>query len=92
MHAFQDPAFRSLGIDPVYAVADTDAALSKTFKVISEPCANPRTLGGPIPSPPITVFPLEGERCMVVVNKRTHQVRFQDETESGVVIAVEPKN
>ncbi len=56
-----------------------------------EPFRGDRTSGGILPSLPITVCPLEGERCTVILNKKTHTLRYQDETESGVVIVIEPR-
>lgn len=51
-----------------------------------------RASGGPLPQPrSMTAFPSDGETYNVIVNKKTHRIRFQDETESGVVIAIEPK-
>lgn len=53
----------------------------------------PNNAGGYLPRPrTMTTFPAEGEQYSVVVNKQTHRVRFEGETESGVVIVVEPKN
>jgi len=55
-------------------------------------CANPYSTGGLIPHPrSMTTFPLNGETYSVIVDKTTHRIRFQDETESGVVIVIEPK-
>lgn len=39
-------------------------------------------------------YPVEsiGERHRIVVNKITHSIRFENETESEVVVVVEPKD
>jgi hypothetical protein len=72
----------------------TDLSLTVTQQLGAkgiENCVNPRTQGGLLPSVPITLFPLEGEICTVIVDKTTHRIRVQNETESGVVIVIEPK-
>ena len=40
----------------------------------------------------LTTYPLEGEQHSIVVDKRTHRIRFDGETESGVVVVIEPKD
>lgn len=50
------------------------------------------TIGGTLPRPRVqTFFPVEGEQHSIVVDKTTHRIRFEGETEQSVVVVIEPK-
>lgn len=40
----------------------------------------------------MTTYPQPNEQYSVVVDKRTHRIRYEGETESGVVVVFEPKD
>ena len=54
---------------------------------IQPDAVNSQATRGLIPCPRMTTtYPIEGDTYNIIVNKKTHRLRFQDEAESSVVV------
>ena len=59
--------------------------------LVTQSPSGKRCVGGWLPPRPTGSAAVGREAHRVVVDKRTHRIRFEDETESSVVIIIDPK-